>query len=189
MELAGQEGEHPQVGFVEVAVQKPVVVIKHADDLALPIWGWSNHTDGDSCDYVTCEHFSPEQATPYICGMGLSPEPVGGSCTDNLYAFQLLGAGAPLDTGTVLHDFGLRDVWNHFTGSAREDAYLYLDTGWLALGVLNGCQAELVRERFAAHDVAVQGSGLLAPLELPCPLIFGDGFESGARSAWSSSSG
>ena len=163
--------------------------MEHAGGLGLPIWGWSNHADGDSCDYVVCEQFATEQATPYVCGMGLSPEPVGAGCTDNLYAFQQLGAGAPLDTGTVLHDFGLRDVWNHVTGSAREDAYLYLDTGWLALGVLNACEAGLVRNRFAVHPVAVQGYDLLASLELPCPLIFGDGFESGDLSAWASSSG
>lgn len=156
-----------------------------AEGLALPVWGWSNHTDWGSCDYITCEQFAAQQATPYICGMGLSPEPVGASCTENLYAFQQLGAGAPLDTGTVLHDFGLRDIWNHVTGAAREDAYLYLDTGWLALGVLNACHAERVRSRFAAHEVAAQGYSLLAPLDLPCPLVFGDGFESGDRSAWS----
>ncbi len=138
----------------------------------LAVWGWANQSDAASCDYLTCERFTPEVATPYVCGMGLALPQTGlaQSCAENLAAFDALGASAPLDTGTVAHDFGLRDAWNQATRTSRQDGYLYLDTGWLALGALNACHGELVRRRFAAHPVAVAGYASLAGLGLPCPV-------------------
>lgn len=158
-----------------------------AADQTLQLWGWANQSDADSCDYLSCDELTPEVVTPYICGMGLdlAHQGVGDSCADNLFAFDQLGAGAPLDTGTVVHAFGLRDAWNQQTLSGREDGFLYLDTGWLALGALNACHADLVRERFAEHPVAAAGYALLAEIYPPCLRIFTDGFESGDTSAWS----
>ncbi len=162
-----------------------------AADLGLAVWGWANHSDSDSCAYLTCELFAADRATPYICAMGLDLQPTTGDhrCADNLFAFDQLGAGAPLDTGTVLHEFGLRDAWNQATGSAREDGYLYLDTGWMALGLLNACHQELVRQRFAAHPEAAAVYAALARLPTPCPPVFSDGFESGDLAAWSAAVG
>jgi hypothetical protein len=154
---------------------------------ALALWGWANHSDADSCDYRSCTEFTPEVVTPYISGMGLDliNKGVGVSSASNLFAFDQDGAGASLDTGTVLHEFGLRDAWNQSTSSGRQDNYLYLDTGWLTLGALNACHTQLVRQRFAAHPVTSNGYALLGALENPCPWIFGDGFESGNTTAWS----
>lgn len=165
-----------------------------AADNQLALWGWANHSDAGSCAYLTCPDFSSAVATPYICGMGLDlgTAGVGAACAEDLFAFDQLGAGAPLDTGTVLHDFGLRDAWNQVTGTEREDGFLYLDTGWLALGAVNACHGELVRQRFAAHPVAAAGYLLLddfAGSAAPCRRIFADGFESGDTSAWSGSVG
>ncbi|MCP4901540.1 MAG: hypothetical protein GY906_31645 [bacterium] len=157
-----------------------------ATSQALSLWGWTNHSDADSCDYRSCDEFLPEVVTPYMSGMGLDliNKGVGESSASNLFAFDQDGAGAPLDTGTVFHEFGLRDAWNQSTSSGRRDNYLFLDTGWLTLGALNACHTQLVRQRFAAHPVASNGYALLGALENPCPWIFGDGFESGDTSAW-----
>ncbi len=102
-------------------------------------------------------------------GLGLAQKGVGESCANNLFAFDQLGAGVPLDTGTVIHDLGLRDAWNQMTLSGRVDGFLYLDTGWLTLGALNACYGDLVRQRFAAHPVAADGYALLDALVMPCP--------------------
>lgn len=162
-----------------------------AADQALGVWGWANHGDADSCDYRTCEEFLPDVVTPYISGMGLSLEHhgIGASCAENLLALDGLGVGLPLDSGTLLHDFGPRDAWNQQTDTTRHDAYLYLDSGWLALGAINHCFADLVRQRFAAHPVAMAGYALLDGLGIPCPGLFDDGFESGDTSGWSSGTG
>lgn len=143
----------------------------------LTLWGWANHSDADACGYVTCSGFIPEQATPYVCAMGLDLRPGrhrqamrgGRSCAMNLRAFHRLGASAPLATGVLSHDFGLRDGWNQTGGGIREDNYLYLDTGWTTLGLLNACRYDLVRHRFAAHPVARTGYRELAKLRRPCP--------------------
>ncbi len=148
----------------------------------LDVWGWASHRDSDSCAYLTCQALTADQATPYISAMGLSLPSRSGSCAENLYTFAQLGAGAPFDTGTVLHDLGLRDSWNQSTVSTREDAFLYLDTGWLTLGVLNACFGDTVRARFAEHPVAQNGYSLLAGFPPPC--LFSDGFESGDATAW-----
>ncbi|MCD4749646.1 MAG: hypothetical protein K8R59_09755 [Thermoanaerobaculales bacterium] len=149
-----------------------------AADQALALWGWANHSDAETCNYLSCTMFTPEVVTPYISGMGLSltRNGIDASCAENLFAFEQQGAGAPLDTGTVFHDFGLLDAWNHLTMSGRNDNFLYLDTGWLVLGAINACHGDLVRQRFAAHPVATNGYALLASLRIPCPVILDDGF-------------
>jgi len=48
------------------------------------------------------------------------------------------------------------------------DAYLYLDTGWSVLGLLNACHGSLVRNRFGAHPVAAKGYRVLQKAEPLC---------------------
>ena len=148
---------------------------EYAESEGLEVWGWANHSDPTSCDYLTCQDFTPAQATPYICAMGLDLEPGplqepisdGRSCWDNLLAFHETGADAPFVTGLVEHDFGLRDAWNQGVGRARHDAFLYLDTGWAGLGLLNACRGDLVRKTFASHRLA---ASLYAALDGRAPV-------------------
>ena len=124
----------------------------------LPLAGWANASDPERCDYLTCKGFTPAKVTPYIWAMGHgigAPE-----AAEALLAFERAGTAAPLDTGTRSHAFGLRDAWNQETMSGR-NAYLYLDTGWSLLGLLNGCHQGLVRQRFDSHPVAQNGYALL----------------------------
>jgi hypothetical protein len=85
-------------------------------------------------------------------GRGIAPGPA----RHYLQAFHAAGVDAPLETGTAQHRFGFRDAWNQGAGSGR-DAYLYLDTGWSVLGLLNHCAGEALRRRFAAHPTAEAG--------------------------------
>jgi len=97
---------------------------------------------------------SDTRVTPYIWAMGLDLLP--GEASKVLLDFLATGAAAPLNTGTVSHTFGLRDAWNQALNQAR-DAFLVLDTGWSAMGLLNGCYAGAVRNLFAAHATAEAG--------------------------------
>lgn len=126
----------------------------YADENGLSLAGWANASDPDTCDYMTCEEFVPEKVTPYIWAMGLDLLPKKASSF--LLQFHRAGADKPFDTGTLQHSFGLRDAWDQAMGGGR-DAYLYLDTGWEGLGLLNACHHGLVRDRFGAHSVAING--------------------------------
>ncbi len=142
----------------------------------LSLAGWTNASDPDKCDYMTCEKFTRSKVTPYISAMGLDLTP---GAAANLLAFHAAGADAPLVTGTTSHRFGPRDSWNQTTGSARDSAYLYLDAGWSVLGMLNYCSSGLTRWRFSGHPVAQRGYALLksrppvcGPLSSPAQRFF-----------------
>jgi hypothetical protein len=85
-----------------------------------------------------------------------------------LRAVHLLGADAQLDTGSDGISLGLRDSWNQSTADSRA-SYLYLDTGWLELGLLDACKGNLVRQRFGQHPVAQTGYARLQSGPPPCP--------------------
>lgn len=148
-----------------------------AQEHELELWGWANHGDAEVCAYVTCGDFAVEQVTPYVCAMGLDltagpgrPPMAGGrSCLKNLRTFFRAGAAAPFATGTMSHDLGLRDAWNQVTAASRDSAYLYLDTGWAVLGLLNACRAGAVRQRFSAHPMIAAAYVTLGDLARPCP--------------------
>lgn len=138
----------------------------YASAQQLILAGWSNAADADGCGYASCEAFTADKATPYVSAMAASdafPETYR-----MLRAFHLLGADAQLDTGKGGISLGLRDSWNQSTASAR-DNFLYLDTGWSVLGLLNACQADVVRKRFAAHPVAKAGYAAVQSDRSPCP--------------------
>lgn len=80
---------------------------------------------------------------------------LGHGARRSLLAFADAGADAPLDTGRVGHEFGLRDSINQRTGELG--LYLYLDTGWSVLGMLNSCHGGIVRRQFGWHAVARAG--------------------------------
>lgn len=90
--------------------------------------------------------------TPYVWAMGLGMTP---QARRRLLDFVAAGADAPLETGTLSHAFGLRDSIDQRTGEL--DLYLYLDTGWSVLGMLNYCHRGLVRRQFGLHPVAQAG--------------------------------
>ena len=139
---------------------------RYANTLGVPLAGWANATDPDSCGYLTCSSFTPEKVTPYISAMAAGddfPE-----AYDMLRAFRLFGADASLDTGDTGVALGLRDGWNQASASTG-DSYLYLDTGWSVLGLLNACHDELVRQRFATHPVAQAGYAIVKAGAPPCP--------------------
>ena len=127
---------------------------RYADENGLSLAGWANASDPDQCGYMTCEKFVPEKVTPYVWAMGLDLLQTKASSV--LLQFHDAGADTPIDTGAFQHSFGLRDAWNQARGGGR-DAYLYLDTGWTVLGLLNACHGDLVRDRFGSHSVAING--------------------------------
>jgi len=155
------------VGARELAVSAGNMLRAQASysaERGLSLAGWANASDPDACAYLTCGQFAPQKVSPYIWAMGLDVLP--DTARSILLSFHNAGADRPLETGTLSHEFGLRDSWDQATGSGR-DAYLYLDTGWTVLGLLNACHGGLVRERFGAHPVAERGYELLqghAPL-------------------------
>jgi hypothetical protein len=130
----------------------------YASRSGLVLAGWTNASDPVACAYRTCEEFVPERVTPYIWAMGLDLRREQASAF--LQKFHQMGVDRPLDTGTLRQSFGLRDAWDQDTGTGR-DSYLYLDTGWSVLGMLNACRGGLVRNRFGAHPVAVNGYRVL----------------------------
>jgi hypothetical protein len=128
--------------------------------------GWANASDSDACDYTTCASFTADKVTPYISAMAAAddfPE-----AYRMLRAFHLLGADALLFTGAHAVPLGLHDSWNQATASTSGQ-FLYLDTGWSVLGLLNACQGNLIRQRFAQHPVAQAGYASLASAPAPCP--------------------
>jgi hypothetical protein len=127
---------------------------RFAAQSGLALAGWANASDPDGCAYSTCEQFSAAKVTPYVWLMGL--DLIEADATREVLALHAAGADAPLLTGTRSHAFGMRDAWNQATGTGR-DAYLYLDTGWSTLGLLNYCQSGLVRRTFASHSIAQAG--------------------------------
>ena len=131
--------------------------MEYAATEGLSFWGWSNASHPGECDYMTCEEFDRCLITPHIAALALASSDMSDPALDMLYALSLTGAGLPYDSGTVQHHFGLRDGWDQCIGAGR-DAFLYLDTGWSLLGAVNYCKEGLVRERFAAHPVAVSGA-------------------------------
>jgi hypothetical protein len=137
-----------------------------AADKGLALAGWASASDPDACAYAACDGFTPDKVTAYVSGMAASdqfPETYR-----MLRAFHLLGADAQLATGDYGMSLGLRDGWNQSTASARA-SYLYLDTGWTTLGLLNACKGELVRQRFGEHPVAQAGYARLQAGAPPCP--------------------
>jgi hypothetical protein len=131
-----------------------------------PLAGWTNASDPSACAYSTCEDFVPEKVTPYIWAMGLDVRPTEASSL--LQKFHEKGVDHPLDTGAREQSFGLRDAWDQGTETGR-DAYLYLDTGWSVLGLINACHGNLVRNRFGAHPVAINGYRMLKNAGPLCP--------------------
>ncbi len=132
----------------------------------LPLAGWASASSPDACAYVTCSGFKPDVVTPYVSGMAASdqfPETYR-----MLHAFHLLGADSQLDTGSDGISLGLRDSWNQAIDDARA-SYLYLDTGWLEVGLLNACKGDVVRQRFSQHAVAQTGYARLQSGSPPCP--------------------
>jgi len=132
----------------------------------LSLAGWASASDPDACAYATCAGFVPDKVTPYVSAMAASdgfPETYR-----MLHAFHLIGASFEFYTGAHFISLGLRDSWNQSSVSAR-DSYLYLDTGWTELGLLNACKGDLVRQRFAQHPVAQAGYALLQSGAPPCP--------------------
>jgi hypothetical protein len=139
---------------------------KFAADHGLALAGWASASDPDACAYATCDQFVADKVTPYVSAMGAAdqfPETYR-----MLRAFHLLGADAQLATGDHGMSLGLRDGWNQGTAVARA-SYLYLDTGWTELGLLNACNGELVRQRFGQHPVAQAGYARLQAGSPPCP--------------------
>ena len=61
------------------------------------------------------------------------------------------------------------DPRQHLPRHTGRDAYLYLDTGWSVLGLINACHGGLVRNRFGAHPVAVNGYRKLKDAGALCP--------------------
>lgn len=118
----------------------------------LSLAGWSNMSNPDRCAYDTCLDFDPDKVTSYIWAMGLD---VDRQARRSLLAFVDAGADAPLDTGRVEHELGLRDSINQRTGELG--LYLYLDTGWSVLGMLDYCDGGIVRRQFGKHAVARAG--------------------------------
>ncbi len=118
----------------------------------LPLAGWANSSSPNRCAYDTCEAFTEDKVTPYVWAMGLGMTP---QARRRLLDFVAAGADAPLETGTLSHAFGLRDSIDQRTGEL--DLYLYLDTGWSVLGMLNYCHRGLVRRQFGLHPVAQAG--------------------------------
>lgn len=138
----------------------------HAARNGLTLAGWTSASDPSACAYNTCEDFVPEKVTPYIWAMGLDLR--RRQAASFLQKFHQAGVDQPLDTGSLRQSFGLRDAWDQDTGTGR-DAYLYLDTGWTVLGLINACHGSLVRNRFGAHPVAVNGYRALQEAEPLCP--------------------
>jgi hypothetical protein len=139
---------------------------RFAADQGFALAGWASASDPDACAYATCGGFIPDKVTPYVSGMAASdqfPETYR-----MLRAFHLLGGDAQLATGDYGLSLGMRDSWNQGTASARA-SYLYLDTGWIELGLLNACKGELVRQRFGQHPVAQAGYARLQASTPPCP--------------------
>jgi len=132
----------------------------------LQLAGWSSASDPDSCGYMTCSNFVPEKVTPYVSAMAAADE--FPEAYDMLRAFHLLGADAMLDTGLGGVALGLRDAWN-LTSATSGDSYLYLDTGWSVLGLLNACHGDVVRQRFGGHALAQTGYALVNASQRPCP--------------------
>jgi hypothetical protein len=132
----------------------------------LTLAGWASASDPDACGYMTCAAFTAAKVTPYISGMGASDQ--FPDTYRMLNAFHNAGADVPLATGTRQQPLGLRDGWDQSNNSGR-NSYLYLDTGWMALGLLNGCYDNLVRQRFAQHPVAQAGYALLQASAPACP--------------------
>jgi hypothetical protein len=130
----------------------------YAHQRGLKLAGWANASDPSELTYLTCERFTDDKVTPYIWLMGL--DLLGPRAARRALDFQYAGAAAPMSTGTRQHRFGLRDGWNQATNSGR-DAYLYLDTGWSTLGLLNACHGDLVRRRFGSHPIAQAGYAAL----------------------------
>jgi hypothetical protein len=137
----------------------------YASRNGLTLAGWTSASDPAACAYSTCEDFLPERVTPYIWAMGLDLR--RRQASSFLQKFHQMGVDQPLDTGSLRRSFGLRDAWDQDTGTGR-DAYLYLDTGWSVLGLLNACHGSLVRNRFGAHPVAVKGYRVLQKAEPLC---------------------
>jgi len=139
---------------------------KFAEDNHLDLAGWASASDPDGCAYTTCTGFVPDKVTPYVSAMAASddfPETYR-----MLRAFHLSGSSFLFYTGSFSISLGLRDGWNQSTSSGRTN-YLYLDTGWSELGLLNACHADLVRQRFGQHPVAQAGYALLQAGAPPCP--------------------
>jgi hypothetical protein len=139
---------------------------RFARQRGLDLAGWSSASDPNLCHYMTCPEFVPAKVSPYVWAMGASFVPT--LAEPALRAFHDAGAGAPLATGTRSRALGLRDAWNQATDSGR-DAYLYLDTGWTALGLLNACHADLVRRSFGEHELAKRAYRRLRHAGPLCP--------------------
>ena len=139
-----------------------------AEDLIC--WGWSNASHPTECEYLTygtCEDFDRCYITPHIAALALPYPEVSEAARDMLYALSLTEAGAPYDSGTVEHRFGLRDAWNQCSDTGR-DAYLYLDTGWSVLAAIDYCTGSSARDLFAAHPVAVAGAAAFSEMADIC---------------------
>ena len=139
---------------------------KFAADKGLALAGWASASDPDACAYATCATFTPDKVTAYVSGMAASDQ--FSETYRMLRAFHLLGGDAQLATGDYGLSLGMRDGWNQGTASARA-SYLYLDTGWTELGLLNACKGELVRQRFGQHPLAQAGYARLQAGAPPCP--------------------
>ncbi len=118
----------------------------------LELAGWANMSSPDRCGYDTCLDFTVDKVTPYVWAMGLE---TSGKARRSLIGFADAGADIPLDTGSLRHEFGLRDSVDQGTG--RLGLYLYLDSGWSVLGMLNYCHGGVVRRQFGRHPVARAG--------------------------------
>ena len=132
----------------------------------LALAGWASASDPDACAYTACPNFVADKVTPYVSGMAASdqfPETYR-----MLRSFHLFGVDTQLYTGDDGISFGLRDGWNQASATAR-DSFLYLDTGWTELGLLNACKGDLVRQRFGEHPVAQAGYARLQSGAPPCP--------------------
>ncbi len=130
----------------------------------LELAGWANMSSPDHCGYDTCLDFTADQVTPYIWAMGLG---IAAPSRRRLVAFADAGADLPLDTGSFGHAFGLRDSLDQETGELG--LYLYLDSGWSVLGMLNYCHGGIVRRQFGRHAVAEAGYRALKSRPPACP--------------------
>jgi hypothetical protein len=131
-----------------------------------PLAGWASASDPNACAYMTCADFTADKVVPYVSAMAAADDLP--QTYRMLRDFHLFGVDAQLVTGSHAISLGMRDAWNQGDDSTG-DRFLYLDAGWSFLGLVNGCDGDLLRHRFATHPIAQAGYAKLASVPPPCP--------------------
>ena len=132
--------------------------MRHADEKALPAWGWSSCADPDG-GYIGWGKLRDEVVTPHASVLAVEdfPEEV----LQNLYELQRLGARPPWKEAGRERAFGFRDSIR-LTDRKVSAEYLVLDQAMLFLSLANFLEDGVVRRYFHA-DESVQAAVTAIP--------------------------